>query len=365
MPQRHVLDAGLEVAPQDAGETAQPLGGDRVALVGHGRRALLTRPEALLRLADLGALEVAQLEADLLDRGPDGGARPEVLGVAVAGHDLRGRHRGEAERAGHVALDGGIDVGVRPHGAGQLGHGHRVARRSQAGPVAVGLEAPQRHLHPEGGRLGVHAVRAPHGDRVAVVEGDALEDGDEVRRRRDQEIGGVAQGPAQRRVHHVRRREAVVDPPAGLADALLDDVDEGGDVVVGDPLALVDGGHEVVVDDEGGGPAGGGVGRGHHAEGRPRLGGEELDLEPAPEAGGVGEDGRHLRQLVARDHRGDSRGHGDVASGGAGPATTAGPRPRRRHGGQRPRRGRHRSRRAPGRRRSRGRRPGPSATPAQ
>ena len=62
-----------------------------------------------------------------------------------------------------------------------------------------------------------------------------------------QQVGGPGQGGAQGGVDHVGGGEPVVDPRAlGRADALLHHVDEGGHVVVGDPLAL---GHRV---DEGG-----------------------------------------------------------------------------------------------------------------
>ena len=153
-------------------------------------------PETLLHLAHLGALQVAQLEADLLDGRADGGARPQVLGVAITSDDLRRRYGCEPEGAGYVALDRRVDVGVRADGAGQLGHGDGIARRPEASAVAVGLEAPQRHLHAEGGGLGVHAVGAADGDRVAVLDGDTLQDGDEIGRRRDEEIGGVARAPS-------------------------------------------------------------------------------------------------------------------------------------------------------------------------
>ena len=46
------------------------------------------------------------------------------------------------------------------------------------------------------------------------------------------------------------------------ADAALHDVDEGGDVVIGDPLPLVDGGDEGGVDDRRRDPDGRGVGGG-------------------------------------------------------------------------------------------------------
>ena len=89
-----------------------------------------------------------------------------------------------------------------------------------------------------------------------------------------------------------------MDPgPGRAADAVLHDVDEGGDVVVGDPLALGDRGHEARRRPSGAdSPARLGVGRGHDAEGGPRLGGQQLDLQPCGAMLGlVGEERRHLR----------------------------------------------------------------------
>ena len=130
----------------------------------------------------------------------------------------------------------------------------------------------------------------------------------------DEQVGGPGQGGAQGGVDHVGRGEPVVDPRAlGLADGLLDHVDEGGHVVVGDPLALV---HRL---DEGGvdlgalGPAErGGVGR-HVADLRPAVGGQQLDLEPHGEPGLVGEERGHLRRGVAGDHRAASAFDGPAA----------------------------------------------------
>ena len=163
--------AGREVPPEDPRQPRQPLGGDRVALVRHGRRALLARLEPLLRLPHLGALEVAELGGEGLDAGADGGAGVEVLGVAVAGHHLGGRHRLQAQGGADVALDGGVDVRPRAHGARQLAGGDGVTGGPQPLPVPAGLQGPQRHLGAEGGRLGVHAVGAPHHGRVAVGSG--------------------------------------------------------------------------------------------------------------------------------------------------------------------------------------------------
>ena len=91
VPQGHVLQARPQVAPEHPGQAGQALAGDGVALVGHGRAALLPGPEGFGRLAHLGALEVADLGGHHLDGGAHRGAGPQVLGVAVAGHDLGGR----------------------------------------------------------------------------------------------------------------------------------------------------------------------------------------------------------------------------------------------------------------------------------
>ena len=88
----------------------------------------------------------------------------------------------------------------------------------------------------------------------------------------------------------------------GLADSRLDHVDKGGHVVVGDPLALVDGVDQPGVDHRGPGPHGGGVGGGHHPGGGQALDGQQLHLEPAGHAGLVGEQGGHVGRAVAGDH---------------------------------------------------------------
>ena len=68
VPERLVLERREGVAAQQPGQTGDPLGQDRVALVGHRAGALLAAPERLLELADLGVLEVADLGRDALQR---------------------------------------------------------------------------------------------------------------------------------------------------------------------------------------------------------------------------------------------------------------------------------------------------------
>src|SRR5581483_8216102 len=88
MPERNVLKSRLGVAAQHARESADLLRGNGILLVRHGRGALLLFAEVLLRLADLGALQMAHLDGDLVERAADEGQRSEERRV---GKECRSR----------------------------------------------------------------------------------------------------------------------------------------------------------------------------------------------------------------------------------------------------------------------------------
>ena len=88
VPERLVLERGVGIAAEQPGQAGDPLGQDRVALVGHRRRALLAGLERLLELADLGVLEVADLGRESLQGAAEDGDRRQQRGVAVALDDL-------------------------------------------------------------------------------------------------------------------------------------------------------------------------------------------------------------------------------------------------------------------------------------
>ena len=195
-----------------------------------------------------------------------------------------------------------------PTAPGQLAHRHPLPGRPQPLHVAVGLERPQGELGAEGGGLGVHPVGPPGHRHVDALEGPGLEGGPGSVAGLDEQVGRPGEGGAQGGVDHVRRGEAVVDPRAlGLPDGLLDHVDEGGHVVVGDALALGHRLHEVPRPPVGAPvPAhGGGVG-GDVPDLHPTLGGQQLDPQPHGEPGLVGEEIGHGLGGVAGDHRATS-----------------------------------------------------------
>ena len=271
--------------------------------MGHRRRALLPRREALPHLAHLGALEVAELDGDQFTRSADRGQRPEELGVPVAGDHLRGGHRRETQRVADVPFDERIDVGVGADRTAELAHAHGLQRRFQSGSVAACLQRPQRHLGAERGRLGMDAVGAPDDDGVPMVASKLDHLADEAVDTLDHEPQRVAHCPRQRRVDDITGRQPVVDPgPLRRTDVLLDDVDESRHVVVRGRLPREDLIDERLVDLRRPLAARGCGFGGNDTELGVCLRGEQLHLEPPLEASRVGPDGGHRWSRIAIDH---------------------------------------------------------------
>src|SRR3546814_17909906 len=84
VPQRDILHRGNRGAAHDAREPGEILGEDRVALVRHRRRALLSGREIFLGLEYFGSLEVADLDRPALDRRSAAPEPREEHRVAVA-----------------------------------------------------------------------------------------------------------------------------------------------------------------------------------------------------------------------------------------------------------------------------------------
>ena len=111
-----------------------------------------------------------------------------------------------------------------------------TSRVAGAGKLGVG----QRELEPEGGRLGVDAVGAADGRRQLVLEGAALQRGEQRVDVGDQDVGGARKLHGEAGVEHVRARHALMHEARVRADELGEVGQEGDDVVLGHPLDLVD-----------------------------------------------------------------------------------------------------------------------------
>ena len=262
--------------------------------------------ERLLDLADLGALQVADLGRDRLDRRADRRTGVEVLGVAVPRDDLGRRHRARARapRRRTPRPRGRCSSRCRPRRTACRPRRRRV-RGPQPLAVAVGLEAEERELC----RRTSSARRACRGCGRRIGGAGVLERPPLERRRRARRAASTSRSPPpherrrQRGVDDVGRGEAVVDPePAGGPIAswtTSTNAATSWSVTASRSCYGVD---ERGVDDRRPLAAGRGVARRGPRRARPRLDGEQLDLEPEPEPRLVGEQRRHLRHRVAGDH---------------------------------------------------------------
>ena len=111
VPERHVLECRDGVAAYEACHARDTLAVDRVALVRHRGRTLLPRLEELLCLADVRALQVADLGGDLFHGTRDDSERRDELGVSVALDDLRCEADGrDTELLARQLLDARVDI---------------------------------------------------------------------------------------------------------------------------------------------------------------------------------------------------------------------------------------------------------------
>src|SRR4051794_795903 len=221
---------------------------------------------------------------------------PRPPGPAVARDDLgRDVLGAQVQALEHPRLVGGVVGGVGADRARD--RADRGLREGALEPlrVAVSLEGEAGELESERRGLGVHAVGAPDAQRVAELA-RALREGDrELARAREDRLARAAQLERERRVEHVGGRQPVVDPAAGRPGGGGEHVDEGGDVMVRDGLALGDG----LDRERRGADRGQFVGRGSVLE---RLGGGDLHVAPRGHARLVRPDGAELGPGVARDH---------------------------------------------------------------
>src|SRR6185369_16039408 len=121
VPEGYVLQRRGDRRADHAGEPGEVFGQDRVALVRHGRRALLARREVFLRFQHFGALEVADLDGEAFDRAGDDAERGEEHRVAIARDNLGADRLGaQPQLFGDIFLHRRIDVG---EGADRAGNG--------------------------------------------------------------------------------------------------------------------------------------------------------------------------------------------------------------------------------------------------
>ena len=242
VPEGHVLHRRDNRHPHKAGKAGEIFGQDRVALVRHGRRALLAGREELFRFQNLGALHMADLDGDVLDRGGDDAEGGKEHRVAVARDHLRADRLGaQAKHLADVLFDGGINIGEGADRARDRAGGDLFAGGQKAGLVAVhlGVEAGEGQAH--GRRLGVDAVAAADADGILVLEGALLERGEDLVHVGQKDIGGADELDVEGGVEDVGRGHTLMDESGlGRADVFGKVGEEGYHIMFGDGFDFVD-----------------------------------------------------------------------------------------------------------------------------
>ncbi len=153
--------------------------------------------------------------------------------MAVALENLRGRGcRLEPELEARDPLDLGVGRRVRPDGAGELADSQPLDRAGEALPVATERERPADELETERRRLRVDAVRSPDAEGHPMLLGASDNGSQGPFQACEHKQAGLLDGDRERRVEHVRRREAVVEPAPLGPQCLGDGIDERRNVVV-------------------------------------------------------------------------------------------------------------------------------------
>jgi hypothetical protein len=268
--------------------------------VRHRRGALLALRKRLLDLADLGLLQPADFQRELLQRRGADGQRAQELGVPVPLNDLRRHRRGrEAERPAGVGLDGRRQMREGADRSGQLADRDPLACSTEAGDVTRQLRVPQRQLQSERHRLGVHAVRPSDHRCAAVFLGPGANGVHQSVDSPQHEVAGLANLQRLGGVDDVRGGQAEMKPASRRADVLRHRRRERDDVVLRNLFDFFDAGDvECAALANVPGRFGG-----NDAGARHGVCGCDLNLQPCLVLALVAPDATHLGVRVPLDHR--------------------------------------------------------------
>ena len=237
-------NAAWQLAANEPRQADDLLAPDRVALVRHRRRALLALGERLLDLADLGLLEAADLERELLERRGGDGERRQQFGVAIALDDLR-RHRRRLEaepprRRRPRSTAAGART-CRPHPTACRRDDRARARARARCPAPTSAYQSASFSPNVIGSACTPCVRPIIGVRRCSKARSRIASASASRSCED-DVARLAHLQRLRRVDDVRRGHAEVQPAGRRPDLLGHGRRERDDVVLGDLFDFLDAG---------------------------------------------------------------------------------------------------------------------------
>src|SRR5665213_2695731 len=172
MPKSNILERYLRIAAYHARQTADVFAGNRIALVRHGAGTLLSGSEKFFGLANLGALQMPDLQSNLVERGAQDCEGGDVGGMAIALQDLRRDQSGlQAQFGEDRCLVRGLEFAKGSDSTGDFAYAHIFRGGVEALQIPPHFGIPEQEFHAEGGRLGMHTVGAANGWRVLELHG--------------------------------------------------------------------------------------------------------------------------------------------------------------------------------------------------
>jgi len=238
VPQRDILQRRHRVRPHQPGQTRYVFRKNRIALMRHGGRSLLSGRKILFGLPHLRPLQQTDLLRELVQGRRDNRQRREKFRMTVPLHDLR-RHgrRFQTELVADVVLHGRIDKRKRADRARDLAVADRFFRLQQAFAVALHFLIPQRHFQPERNRFRVNSVRPADHQRVLMFHRPLLEHQQQHIDIFQQKLRGLFQLNGKRGIEHIRRGHAHMNETSVLADGFRQGGQKGDHIV---PCGLFD-----------------------------------------------------------------------------------------------------------------------------
>ena len=128
VPQGNVLQADDAVCAHHSGHPADALRKNRIALVRHSARSLLSGLEFFLGLANFRSLPMTNLQGEFLERSGNYGQRAKILRVIIALNDLRRDGRGlQTEPRADLLFDRRVEMRKRPDSSADFSDGYSFA----------------------------------------------------------------------------------------------------------------------------------------------------------------------------------------------------------------------------------------------
>ena len=205
MPQSHVFHRCHRIPTNHSRKAAQLLARNRIPLVWHRRRPLLTRTKILLHLKHFRALQMTKLRRPSVNTRRNQRQRHLVLRMPISLHHLRAQGRRlQPKTVTHHLLHLRIKMRMCPHRSTQLAHTNPLLNPLQPRQRTPKLVVHQRQLQPKRHRLRVNPMTTPNHRRHLELHRTTPAHLNQLTQIFQQKVRSLSHLHRERRIQHVR-----------------------------------------------------------------------------------------------------------------------------------------------------------------